>query len=160
MICVGVNSRSPPSRRRRYVVSAGCSESQREIVEGATRWPYRDEIFCAVDSSELPRLYNVRASKISGSGYVLLRIVRGPTVKLRPQARQRKIGTSSSFFFRVPFLIKRLLLQCGQRSGVLICESRCVAGAECPTERGSVLVLRVRERICGTGYHVRRRISK
>jgi hypothetical protein len=25
------------SRRRRYVVSMGCSETQREIVEGATR---------------------------------------------------------------------------------------------------------------------------
>jgi hypothetical protein len=29
------------------VVSAGCSASQREIVAGATRWPYREEIYCA-----------------------------------------------------------------------------------------------------------------
>jgi hypothetical protein len=54
------------------VVSAGCSESQREIVEGATRWPYRDEIFSEVASSVLPRSYSDSASKISGNGYVLL----------------------------------------------------------------------------------------
>src|SRR6202030_159114 len=90
----------------------------------ATGWPYRDEIFPAVAWSVLPRLYSESASKISGRGYVLLRIARGPTVKLRPHARQRKMGTSSCFFLRVPFLIRRLLLQWGQRSGGLIVERR------------------------------------
>src|ERR1700680_3980678 len=50
---------------------------------------------------------------------------------VRPHARQRKSGTSSSFFLRVPFLMRRLLLQCGQRSGGLIVERRDAArGAE------------------------------
>jgi hypothetical protein len=38
------------------VVSPGCSESEREIVDGVTLWPYREEIFPAVSSSVLPRL--------------------------------------------------------------------------------------------------------
>src|SRR5271169_3271618 len=124
MICVEVNNRWPRSRRRRYVVSVGCSESHREIVEGATWWPYRDESFSAVASSVLPRSYRESASKISGRGYVLLRIARGPTLKVRPQERHKNSGTSSCFFLRVPFLMRCLLLQCGQRSGSLIGERR------------------------------------
>jgi hypothetical protein len=80
------------------------------IVEGAIRWPYRDEILSAVASSVLPRSYSDSASKISGGGYVLLRIVCGPIVKLRPHARRGW-----------------LLLQCGQRSGGWIFENRGVA---------------------------------
>jgi hypothetical protein len=37
------------------VVSAGCSASHREIVEGATRCPWREEIFSAVPSRVLPQ---------------------------------------------------------------------------------------------------------
>jgi len=47
--------------------------------------------------------------------------------KLDDPQRDTFGGTSSSFFFRVPFLIRRLLLQCGQRLGGLICDSRGVA---------------------------------
>jgi hypothetical protein len=66
----------------------------------------------------------VNAANISGSGQVLLRIVRGPIENVRPHARQRKSGMLSSFFFRAPFLMMCLLLQCGQRSGGLIFERR------------------------------------
>jgi hypothetical protein len=34
----------------------------------------------------------------------MFRIARGPGANVRPHARQRKSGTSSSFFLRVPFL--------------------------------------------------------
>jgi hypothetical protein len=158
MICVGENNCRPRSRRRRYEVSAGCCASHREMVEAATWWPYRDESFSAVASSVLPRSYSDSASKISGRGYILLRIARGPTVKLRPHARQRKMGTSSCFFLRVPFLMRRLLLQWGQRSGGLIFDSRGVASAVRPTKRRDVPA--VRECICRVAYHARRRICK
>jgi len=59
---------------------------------------------------------------------------------------------------RVPFLMRRLLLQWGQRSGNLIFESRGVASAVRPTKRRDVLS--VRECICQVGYHARRRICK
>src|ERR1039457_6140255 len=94
------------------------------MVEGATRWPCREEIRAAVSSRVAPRSYSVNASRISLMGYVLLRIVRGPGANGRPHERQRKSGTVSSFFLRAPFLMRRLLLQCGHRSGGLIVERR------------------------------------
>jgi hypothetical protein len=54
---------------------------------------------------------------ISGGSAVTL-------MKVRPQERHKNSGTSSCFFLRVPFLMRCLLLQCGQRSGSLIGERR------------------------------------
>ena len=67
--CVGVKRRRPRARSRRYLVSAGCSESHREIVEAAPGCPWRDEMVRAVSSRVLPRSYCVRASRISLTGY-------------------------------------------------------------------------------------------
>jgi hypothetical protein len=158
MICVGENNRRPRSRRRRYVVSAGCCVSHREMVEGATWWPYRDEIFSAVASSVLPRSYSERASKISGTGYVLLRIARGPTVTLRPHERHKNSGTFSCFFLRVPFLMMCLLLQWGQRSGGLIVDGRGRVGSVGLGDRRVVPL--VRGGICKGAYHAAPRICK
>lgn len=63
-----IERRRPRARSRRYVVSAGCSESHREIVESATGCPWRDDILAAVSSRVLPRSYSVRASRISLTG--------------------------------------------------------------------------------------------
>jgi hypothetical protein len=76
---------------------------------------------------------------------------------VRPHARQRKIGMSSSFFLRVPFLIRRLLLQWGQRSGGLIVERCGAAGCVRLAERVMPLV---REGICKGAYHAAPRICK
>jgi hypothetical protein len=148
--CGGVNKRRPRSRRRRYVVSRGCSESQREMVEGATRWPCRDEMRAPVSSSVAPRSYVVSASRISLTGYVLLRTARGPGEKVRPHERQRRRGRDSSFLLRVPFLMRRVLLQWGQRSGRLIGDDVVVP------DRGSIRAgayhsVRARSRICKMG---------
>src|ERR1700726_1611332 len=61
---------------------------------------------------------------------------------------------SPSFFLRVPFLMSRLLLQCGQRSGGLIVERR---GAARVARR---IVSSMRRSICRKAYHAGRRICK
>jgi hypothetical protein len=81
----------------------------------------------------------------------LLRIARGPIEKVRPHERQRYSGTSSNFFLRVPFLMRRLLLQCGQRPGGLSFES---PGSARGTEfRGRRIATLVRRGICRKVYH-------
>jgi len=133
------------------------------MVEGATRWPCRDEMRAPVSSSVAPRWYVVSASRILLTGYVLLRTARGPGEKVRPHELQRRRRTDSSFLLRVPFLMRRVLLQWGQRSGRLIGDDVVVADRE-SIRAGAYHSVRARSRICkmGTKWEVEfgRRICK
>src|SRR5260370_41049795 len=119
MVCAGLKNLRPRVRSRVYVVSRGCSETQRDIVDGEACRPNREEIFSAVSWSVKPRSKSVIASRISSVGYVLFRIGRGPGVNVRPHDLQRQSGTLSGFFFPVPSWIGAGSCRPGPARGLL-----------------------------------------